>query len=198
MKWRCTLAFGSLFFILLLLIATALIARVFMGFRGTATLPADCGLVFGAAVHRSDDPGPGIWRRTKAATELLRSGGVQRLVLSGGSAEEGQASEAAVMRDVALGFGADVDALFLEQSAHSTWENLVYARPLLSNCTSVVAISDAYHLARIRYLASAQGWGSLSTYPAADLPHGAFLVRSVGRESLALLYYMLVTGAPLR
>ena len=56
--------------------------------------------------------------------------------------------------------GVDPDRITLEEEATSTWENLVYARPLVSDCSSIVGISDRYHLARIQYLAELQDWGS--------------------------------------
>jgi len=181
-----------------LVVALALVARVVLAFSPAASLPADCALVFGAAVHWDDVPGPGILRRTITAAKLMREGKVHRLILSGGRGDLHHQSEAEIMRRVAIREGVDPERIVLEDQSRSTWENLVYARPLLEDCTSVVAVSDAYHLARIRYLAAAQGWGSLSTYPASDLPRGTFLLRSVTREVSALLYFMVATRAPLR
>jgi uncharacterized SAM-binding protein YcdF (DUF218 family) len=66
----------------------------------------------------------------------------------------------------------------------------VYSRPLIADCETIVGISDGYHLARIRYLAELQGWGTLSTFPADSPPHGKFLLRSVLREIFAMVYYM--------
>jgi uncharacterized SAM-binding protein YcdF (DUF218 family) len=167
----------------------ALFARVLLHFPGTAILPAECALVFGAAVHRGDDPGPGILRRTTTAARLVRNGTVGRLILTGGTGGGNAQSEAAVMQTVALLQGVAPENIVLEQESTSTSENLRNSRPLLQDCTSVIAISDRYHLARIAFLAEQQGYPVLPTYPA-DGPIGAFfLTRSVLREAIALLYY---------
>lgn len=172
----------------------ALGIRVWQGFAGDAFLPVECGLVFGAAVHRSDDPGPGIMRRTGTATRLVREGKIERLIFTGGRGAASNESEAAVMRAVAMRSGIDPDMITLEEQATSTWENLVYARPLVEGCDGIVGISDRYHLARIRYLAQRQGWGTLPTYPADTPPHIFFTVRSAVREIFAMLYYMVFTS----
>jgi uncharacterized SAM-binding protein YcdF (DUF218 family) len=178
------LALGATFF--------ALAFRVLHTSAGSGNLPVECGLVFGAAVHRTDDPGPGIMRRTATAARLMKQGSVERLILTGGKGEVSNESEAAVMRAVAMRLGIDPDMIALEEQSTSTWENLVYSRPLVAECNSIIAISDGYHLARIRYLAELQGWGTLQTFPADNPPTGTFLTRSVLREIAAMLYYMTV------
>lgn len=176
----------------LVIVLFALTSRIYDGFSGNAEFPAECGLVFGAAVHRSDDPGPGIMRRTVTAARLVHEGKIERLIFTGGRGAASNESEAAVMRAVAMRNGVDPDLITIEEQATSTWENLVYARPLISDCASIVGISDRYHLARIRYLAERQGWGSLPVYPADNPPNDAFTIRSVIREVSAMLYYMVV------
>ena len=61
---------------------------------GNARLPAECGLVFGAAVWPVYDDegnqitsaaGPGIRRRISTAAALLHQGLLDRLILTGGS-----------------------------------------------------------------------------------------------------------------
>ncbi|OGJ59507.1 hypothetical protein A2881_01485 [Candidatus Peribacteria bacterium RIFCSPHIGHO2_01_FULL_55_13] len=170
----------------------ALTARILIAFEGDAFLPVECGLVFGAAVHRTDDPGPGITRRTSTAARLVHEGMVDRLIFTGGRGAASNESEAAVMRGVAMRRGVDPAIITLEEEATSTWENLVYARPLVADCASIVGISDHYHLARIQYLAQLQGWGKLPVYPADTPPNDAFTIRSVAREVAAMLYYMVV------
>ncbi|TSC98140.1 MAG: Uncharacterized protein Greene101449_996 [Candidatus Peregrinibacteria bacterium Greene1014_49] len=97
------------------------------------------------------------------------------------------------MRSVAMRNGIDPDIIALEEESTSTWENLVYSRPLIKECASIVGISDRYHLARIQYLAEIQGWGNLPVYPADNPPNDAFTLRSMLREVAAMLYYMLVS-----
>ena len=190
MMFRSSLRIACLLFLASGTVLGALTFRILHASAGTGSLPVDCGLVFGAAVHRTDDPGPGIMRRTATAARLVREGSVQHLIFTGGKGDASNDSEAEVMRAVAMRQGIDPDLITLEEKSTSTWENLVYSRPLVADCASIVGISDGYHLARIRYLAELQGWGSLSTFPADSPPTGKFLVRSIVREIAALLYYM--------
>lgn len=149
-----------------------------------------CGLVFGAAVHRNSLPGPGIERRVATAAKLYREGILQHIILSGGKGSQDVESEAAVMRDVAIADGIDSKDIVIEDQSRSTWENLVNSRPLTGSCTTVIGISDRYHLARIEYLAYLQGFRGLQTVPAdTDVPL-TFEIQSFSREVAALLYYI--------
>ena len=150
-----------------------------------------CAVVFGAAVRGGSEAGPGITRRVQAAADLYHQGSIQTIILTGGKGSQIQESEAAVMKKVAMRLGIDSEDLLLEDQATSTWENLAFTRELVGDCSSIIAISDRYHLARIRYLAELQGWGNLRTLPAGRVPLLSFEVRAVVREALGHIYYTL-------
>ncbi len=87
------------------------LASVIDHFEGDATFPAECVIVFGAAVRPvydtegnivSANAGPGIDRRVSAATELYRKNLVKKIYVSGGTGEGMRQSEALVMRRLAL------------------------------------------------------------------------------------------------
>ncbi|MDD5751478.1 MAG: YdcF family protein [Candidatus Peribacteraceae bacterium] len=149
-----------------------------------------CGLVFGAAVHGNSQPGPGIARRVETAARLYREGILQQIIMTGGKGRDGVESEAAVMRDFGIAEGIDPDVIVVEDQARSTWENLVYSRPLTASCSTIIGISDRYHLARIEYLAHLQGLQGLQTLPSDISATTAFEIKSLGREVAALLYYI--------
>lgn len=159
--------------------------------RGSYQLPADCALVFGAAVYGHNVPGPAIVRRISTAAALYKEGSVRRLILSGGVGRGNRESEASVMRLQAMDRGVDARDIVLEEQAHSTWENILYTRPLTDNCNSVIGVSDGYHLARIDLLAWRQGWKELQTYPAVERPPEESERRSQIREIFAYMYYLL-------
>ncbi|MEK7218463.1 MAG: YdcF family protein [Patescibacteria group bacterium] len=171
------------------------VRSVVNGFAGEGELPADCGIVFGAAVHSIFDKnekkyvyvaGPGIERRVLTAVKLYKEGSLRRLIMSGGRGEGMRASEAEVMRDLAVAEGVDPKDITVETQARSTEENVLLARPLTGSCSSTVAISDRYHLARIAYIARKQGW-ELSTVPAQWRADRFFEAYSVIREVGALI-----------
>lgn len=164
---------------------------------GTAVLPAECGIVFGATVHATFDagrrvvgskPGPGILRRMSTAVELYRDGKIERLVLTGGKGDGMRLSEAEAMHQFAASAGLPEEALVTEDRATSTRENLFLSRPLVRDCRGVVAISDGYHLARIRLLARRMGW-ELETVPASQRATRGFEAWSIVREVGGILYY---------
>lgn len=159
-------------------------------FDGTAVLPADCAVVFGAAVYGQSLPGPAITRRIAAAADLFKNKQVNRLFLSGGKGSGVRESEASVMRAYALELGVPRSVIFIEDQSHSTWENIANVRNLTVDCTSVVGVSDQYHLARIELIAWRQGWGELATVPAQQRPPVESEKKSVCREVFAYLYYL--------
>jgi len=172
-------------------------------YEGNAAFPADCALVFGAAVHVKLDnegaiavtePSPALLRRIETAAVLYREKKVKKLILSGGLGEGKKEPEATVMRRVALLSGIDPEDAILEPNARSTKENLLLSRLLAKDCESVIGVSDRWHLARIEFLAESVGW-NIGTYPARGRPPWYAELRSVLREALGLIYYAL--GAPL-
>lgn len=165
--------------------------RITLGFSGNAHLPSDCAIVFGNAVYPSGLPGPGIERRVATAVRLMREGQVRRLIVSGGLTPGYPVSEAQAMQSVAVSDGVDAQMITLESHARSTWENVLFSRPLAADCSSVIGISDRYHLARIQLLARRQGWGELATYPTDDRPPSATEWKSLLRETFAYAYYWL-------
>lgn len=148
------------------LIVGSAYGQILYSYSGTAHLPADCGIVFGAAVYGQNKPGPAITRRTAAAAKLWREGSVKRLIMTGGRGEGVRESEAQVMKNLAMQLGVPGESIALEDHSHSTWENIEFVKNLTSTCASVVAISDGYHLARIKLLSRRQDWDELETVPA--------------------------------
>lgn len=182
---------GMLCTLLAILVITAVssFAFIVVGFSWDDPLPADCGLVFGAAISGQNTATPAIVRRVEGAAELWKDGKLKLLILSGGKGDAWRLSEAQVMRQQAIRSGVDGRAILIEDEAKSTKENLLNSRKIVDeHCESVVAISDQYHLARIRLLAKKTGWGNIRTYGAPERPErGEWW--SVLRELAGYLYY---------
>jgi uncharacterized SAM-binding protein YcdF (DUF218 family) len=164
-------------------------------FRGNAEFPpkkkgeTSCAIVFGSAVHEGREAGPGIRRRVDAAATLFEEGNIDRLILSGGIGEGNALSEAKVMEEEAMEHGVPKEAIILEESSTSTWENIKFAHALAKNCDLVLAVSDRYHLARIRIAAIRQHL-DIMLYPSASVSDPLFEFREVLRESLGVLVYL--------
>lgn len=186
--------FGSLTMLVALCVALFLISILYVlsQFPGNAVFPVQCAVVFGSAVHNSDEAGPGIRRRTETAVHLLEEGSVARIIFTGGTGEGNRLSEARVMRNEALRLGVDPEILQMEEGAQSTWQNVKFVKSHVQDCESVVSISDRYHLARIRLTAWLLDLDT-SVYPADRIALWHFEVRAVLREALGNLVYL--TGA---
>lgn len=192
--WRVAVAVVLLGLFAGVLSFVSALAVVLWSFGGSGDMEvhADCAVVFGAAVYGADRPGPAVVRRVETAASLYIDGKVQRLYFTGGKGgPQDVSSEAEVMSREAMRLGVPASAIVLEEQAHSTLENIRLTRPLTKGCTSVVAISDQFHMARIRLLARREGWNSLRLVPAQGRPPSAFETRSVLREVLGYMYYVL-------
>src|SRR3989344_727617 len=165
------------------------IVAVIFHFSGNAAFPMECAVVFGAAVREGDEAGPGIYRRVETAVHLYKEGSVRRLFFTGGLGEGDLLSEARVMREAAIEMGADPEVISLEERAASTWQNIEFVQSLVSDCESVVGISDRYHLARIRLIAWLQGV-PMQVYPAEREAGLDFEAVAVPREAAGLLVYL--------
>lgn len=169
---------------------------VLRGFNGSGQLPADCVLVFGAAVYGTQYAGPGIVRRVGGAGEYYRQGLITgKVILSGGTGSGNILSEAQVMKREALKQGIPAEKIITEDQSHSTLENLLYSRPLAKDCKNVVGISDKYHLSRIDLLARRLDWDNFSTVPVQGSPTKEFERQSIIREIIAYAYYALHADA---
>ena len=176
-------------FLFVVLFCAGVMVWIVTFFDGNADFPIECAVVFGAAVHGEGSAGPGIARRTSTAVRLYNEQKVQTLIMTGGQGSSGQESEAAVMKKVAMRGGVDPDDIRLEETATSTWENLKMSKPLTEDCTSVIGVSDRYHIARIAYVAWLQGWTGFHVHPADVVADRSFELRSVFREMLGVVYY---------
>ena len=193
--WRIFIVLGASLVVVFIVLSMAfafVLNSVKDGFTGSASLPADCALVFGSAVHGQNTPGPGIMRRVGTAVVLYRDKRVNRMIMTGGKGSDWQTSEAAVMKQYALDLGVPEEDIVIEEHATSTWENLQNTLYLTKKCKDILAISDRYHLSRIEYLAKKQGREGITTFPAMWIPTQMFEKRMIIREAFALIYYSLI------
>jgi len=190
--FRFLMRITSIAILSVVLVFCAILLHIVAQFDGTEpAYPVECGLVFGAAVGKGSTPSAALERRVKKAAELYNAKYITTLIFSGGKGSEWQESEAAVMRKVAMLNGVDPDDIVLEEESTSTWENLELSKVKVYDCTTIVAISDRYHLARISLLAKKQNWSNLETAPARRSPSLISEAKNVLREAVGIIYYAL-------
>jgi uncharacterized SAM-binding protein YcdF (DUF218 family) len=157
-----------------------------------AARSADVIIVLGSAVYPGERPSPSLYARIQHAIDLYRAGFAPALILSGGLGNY-PPTEAEMMRRIAAEAGVPPDALILEDSSHSTEENLANAKALMDarGWRRAIVVSDPFHLLRAELVArdlGIQAYGSgASTSPTYTAPQLHFWYTS--REALALVWY---------
>jgi uncharacterized SAM-binding protein YcdF (DUF218 family) len=114
--------------------------------------------VFGAAQY-DGRPSPVFKARLDHANELFREGLAPVVITTGGSAADPKFSEGGVGHDYLMRKGIPESALIAETQANDTAESAERVAPIMraNHMNSCLAVSDAYHMFRIRMLLVHQG-----------------------------------------
>ena len=121
--------------------------------------PVDYVVVLGAKVN-ANGPSVSLWDRICAAYEYAQEHPDTILILSGGQGTDEPITEAECMFRELFWLGIDLDRLWIEDMATSTWENLNYSLELIEKETGVRpakigVLSSEYHLFRASLFARA-------------------------------------------
>lgn len=135
--------------------------------------PADAIVVFGAAEY-SGHPSPVLRARLDHALELFQRGIAPVVITTGGAAADPSYSEGGVGHDYLMHHGVPERNLIAETQGHDTWESALRVAVIMrkNGLHSCVAVSDAYHVFRIRKLLEHEGVARVYVAPRADSkPH---------------------------
>lgn len=114
---------------------------------------ADAIIVLGAAINT-----PALTNRTKEGLEIYEQGKADVMVLSGGKISDSDISEAQFMEKIiAKNSDGEVNYI-LEDQSHNTYDNIKNSKAKLEGKTSVIVVSDAFHLARAVLMAKRAGF----------------------------------------
>ena len=119
---------------------------------------ADAIIVFGAAEY-DGRPSPVFRARLDHANELFRKGLAPVIITTGGAAADPKYSEGGVGRDYLMRKGVPESALIAETQASDTAESAERVAVIMraNHMRSCIAVSDAYHVFRIRKLLEHEG-----------------------------------------
>lgn len=110
-------------------------------------------IVLGAAINT-----PALYHRTLTGLDLYEQGKAKVMVLSGGKIAESDISEAQYMEKV-IKANADAPVNYvIEDQSGNTYENIRNSKAKLGDASSVVIVSDEFHLARAVLLAKRAGF----------------------------------------
>ena len=153
--------------------------------------PADMIVVFGCRVGADGVPSMALSDRVKMGVELYLSGLAPRLVFSGGPGA-GDIHETEAMRQLAISLGVPGRAIEVDLeglNTQATVRNLV-GRGEINGRPRVLAVSNFYHLPRIKLCFRRAGW-EVWTVPAVDSYRVYYQERFMLREVAALWWYYL-------
>jgi uncharacterized SAM-binding protein YcdF (DUF218 family) len=168
--------------LLLLLAAAVLLFLIITAFQvvHTASLQeikkADAIVVFGAAEY-SGRPSPVLRARLDHALEVFHHDVAPVVITTGGAAADPTFSEGGVGRDYLMRHGVPERSLIAETQGHDTSESAVRVGVIMraNGLRSCIAVSDAYHVFRIRKLLEHEGIAPVYVAPRPDSrPHSAW------------------------
>lgn len=141
----------------------SLVGVYLFGLRDQAR-PANALVVLGAAQYQGK-PSPVLRARLDHAIELYRDSIAPRLILTGGVGVGDTISEAEVGRRYAVKAGVPADRILVEGTGISTEQSMrVVARLMRAKgFSSVVLVSDPFHMLRLRLIAGRLGIRSYSS-----------------------------------
>ncbi len=138
--------------------------------------PADAIVVFGAAEY-SGRPSPVLRARLDHALDLFHRGVAPVVITTGGAGADPSFSEGGVGRDYLMRHGVPERSLIAETQGNDTSESALRVGVIMraNGLHSCVAVSDAYHVFRIRKLLEHEDVAPVYVAPRPDSrPHSAW------------------------
>ncbi len=162
------------------------------------THPSDAIVVFGAAQYNGA-PSPVFKARLDHAVELEERGLAPLVITTGGSGGDPKFTEGGVGRDYLIQQGVAGEKIIAETTSQTTYENVLAAAVLLRQrgAKTCLAVSDGFHLYRIKLMFSAEGIRAFaSPVPASPIEADAILrpLHSLREALICGLWYLHIRG----
>lgn len=138
--------------------------RIFAYTDEDSSRVSDAAIILGAAVE-GDNPSPVFRERIEHGIELYHQGTVRNLLFTGGSADDGEHTEAEVGQKYAIAHGVDPADIRIETKSRITEENLVNSIPIgeQAGYHTYTIVSDPLHMKRAMKLAAGLGMDAVSS-----------------------------------
>jgi SanA protein len=143
---------------------------------------ADVALVLGAGLNADGSAGPVLSARVRAGVALYKARTVRKLVMSGDNSKA-LYDEVSAMKKLAVAQGVKSDDVLLDYAGFRTLDSCVRIRKVFGQ-TTVVLVSQSFHLARARFLCADAGVRTYTT-SANDPRPRSFILQSQVRELFA-------------
>ncbi|ELF6474263.1 YdcF family protein [Vibrio vulnificus] len=171
------------------LILSISVSAIFLDSRESSGFIAEVGIVYGNKVELDGKPSLRLASRLDAGLNLYKNGQVKILFVSGGIGKEGF-NEAEVMKQYLVNNGVPVTDIIIDSKGDNTHLTNRNLGERFNVSTSVVAISQAYHVSRAKL--SLRNLGFVTVYGYSSNYVEARDVYSYLREIPAWLKYKLL------
>lgn len=184
------------FLVVVLLLAFYFVStslRILAQANGDPAHSADAIVVFGAAEY-SGRPSPVLRKRLEHGYDLFQHGLAPVVITTGGFGSDPQFSEGGVGHDYLLRKGIPEVNLIAETQGSDTARSADRVAVILrtNNMHSVIAVSDAYHIFRVKQLMEAEGFQVYGSPRPDSRPRTAWgRVEGLLRESLSYALWKL-------
>lgn len=157
-------------------------ASIVVAGRLTSPANADAAIVLGAAAYPTK-PSPVFEERIRHGFDLLRTGRVSKLILTGGYGNGANYAESEIAKAWLLRKRVPAAMILTEAQSHTTRENLVEAQRIMheQHLSSALIVSDPLHMKRAMIMARDLG---LNAVPS---PTPTTRYRSLGSRTSFLL-----------
>lgn len=148
------------------------------------------GLIPGAAVWKNNKPSPLFEARIKKALQLIKNGIIEKIIVTGGNAP-GEITEAEAAMVYLQNMGVPRKSILLERNTSTTSEQVKFIRLRLfpdKKDSSVIFISDGFHLSRITQIAKYYQVKSIGVASKYQMSFNKALFYRT-REAIALLLF---------
>jgi uncharacterized SAM-binding protein YcdF (DUF218 family) len=155
---RIWLRLGAAAFLILLVYTIATGVAVVRQSKKDETRQADAIVVFGAAQY-SGKPSPIYRARLEHALSLFQRGVAPMIITTGGAGKDSNFTEGQVGRDFLLARGVPEGKLIAETQGQDTQQSAERVAKIMraNGMKSCLAVSDGYHLYRIKTMLARQG-----------------------------------------
>jgi len=149
---------------------------------------ADAVVVLSGGWENKGKLGKSTVERYRYGIKLFQKGYGKYLIFSGGNLQ-GTPSEAEEMAEMAISEGFPDEAIIVEGSSESTWENTLFVKKILleKELDSVVLVTSPYHTLRAKTMFTDKGIKTI----AAPVPDSEFY-RASGPENLRMAKLVLL------
>lgn len=175
-----------LFFAAVFVFVADFIVIVFFSLYRPVILPSDDIVILGAAVKTQ-----AAYNRSLQGLRLYQAGLAKSIVVSGGADYPKGQSEAGYMAKIIQSKASSTVPIIVEDRSDSTYENLLDTRTKIGKGSSIIIVSDSYHLARAVLMAQRLGFKKVYwSSPSPDYYSKTELAFYYFREEFAMLDYL--------